>query len=191
MILERHRPRWNGDAAQVAGSQGERSGAPAAIAPGMRPTAVVSHVRCLVDDARWLPPLLMRAILGVTFVLTGWGKLHDLARVEAYFASLHIPAPTFHAPAIATLEFVGGILLLAGLGTRVVSVLLSGTMAVAIYAAIWPDADGITAVLGGIEAIYLAAFVQLAFGGAGAVSLDRLVTRIKPALSVAAPAAAA
>lgn len=157
----------------------------------MSSTALLSRVRSLVDDVRWLPPLVLRVVLGVTFLLTGWGKLHKLEQVEAYFASLHIPAPGFHAPAIAMIEFVGGILLLAGLGTRVVSVLLFGTMAVAIYTAIWPDADGITAVLGGIEAIYLAAFVQLAVTGAGAVSLDRLITRFKPTLSVAAPAAAA
>ena len=48
-----------------------------------------------------------------------------------------------------------------------------GVMAVAIYTAIWPDADGVTAVLGGVEAIYLAAFVHLAVNGGGAASLDR------------------
>lgn len=146
-------------------------------------TTLMNRIATLSARVRWLPPLLVRVVLGVTFVKTGWGKLHHLAQVEQYFRSLHIPAAGAQAPMIATIEFVGGLMLLAGLATRVVAALLVGVMAVAIYTAIWPDADGVIAVLGGIEAIYLAAFVHLAVSGGGAVSLDRALARFLPALA--------
>jgi putative oxidoreductase len=146
-------------------------------------TSLIARIDSLSDRVRWLPGLLLRLVLGVTFVKTGWGKLHHLDNVEQYFRSLHIPAPGIQAPMIATIEFVGGLLLIAGLATRIVAALLVGVMAVAIYTAIWPDADGVTAVLGGIEAIYLAAFVHLAVNGGGAASLDRLLGRYLPALA--------
>ncbi len=123
----------------------------------------------------WLPPLLIRGVLGVTFVLSGWGKLHNLDNVIQYFQSLGIPAAGVQAPLVATLELVGGILLIAGLATRVAAALLTAVMAVAIYTAIWPKAAGFTDVLGSIEAIYLVTFVYLAVHGAGAVSVDHLV----------------
>ena len=144
-------------------------------------TISMTRIRSLSIRARWLPPLLLRVVLGVTFAKAGWGKLHHLAQVEEYFRSLHIPAAGVQAPMIATIEFVGGLLLLAGLATRIVAALLVGVMAVALYTAIWPDADGVTAVLGGVEAIYLAAFVHLAVNGGGAASLDRALGRFVPA----------
>ena len=157
----------------------------------MSSPGLIPRIGSAIGRVQWLPPLILRIVLGVTFVLTGWGKLHHLDKVEQYFASLHIPAPGLQAPMIATIEFVGGLLLIAGLGTRIVSALLIGVMAVAIYTAIWPKADGITEVLGGIEAIYLAAFVQLAAIGAGAASLDRVITHYVPGLRVATPATTA
>ena len=151
-------------------------------------TTLMTRIATLSARVRWLPPLLMRVVLGVTFVKTGWGKLHHLPQVEQYFRALHIPAAGVQAPMIATIEFVGGLLLLAGLATRIVAALLVGVMAVAIYTAIWPDADGVAAVLGGVEAVYLAAFVHLAVSGGGAASLDRLAARHLPALAPASVA---
>lgn len=146
-------------------------------------TTLMKRIATLSGRVRWLPPLLLRVVLGVTFVKAGWGKLHHLPQVEQYFRSLHIPAAGVQAPMIAAIEFVGGLMLLAGLATRIVAALLVGVMAVAIYTAIWPDADGVAAVLGGVEAIYLAAFVHLAVNGAGAVSFDRALGRFLPALA--------
>lgn len=157
----------------------------------MSSNRILSRVSSISARVQWLPPLALRIVLGVTFTLTGWGKLHHLDKITAYFASLHIPAASIQAPMIATIELVGGLLLIAGLGTRVVSLLLMSTMAVAIYTAIWPHADGVTDVLGGIEAIYLAAFMHLAATGAGAVSLDRVVTHFVPTLRLTPPAVAA
>jgi putative oxidoreductase len=75
-------------------------------------------------------PLLLaaRLIWGWQFTLTGWGKLQHLSHVRDFFASLGIPAPGITAPAIATLEFVGGILLIVGLATRLTGLLLACNM---------------------------------------------------------------
>jgi putative oxidoreductase len=128
------------------------------------------------NSLAWLPPLLLRVVLGVTFLLTGWGKLHNLEQVTRFFDSLGIPGASVQAPFVATLEFVGGILILAGLGTRIAAIFLITVMAVAIATAIWPK-QSLTDVLGSIEAVYLAGFVYLAIAGAGALSLDRVAAR--------------
>lgn len=127
-----------------------------------------------------MPPLVLRVVLGVTFLTTGWGKLGNLDAITAYFDSLGIPGASVQAPFVAALELAGGILLLAGLGTRVVSLLLAGVMAVALATAIWPNVSGVRELLGTIEAVYLAAFLYLAVYGAGAVSIDQLLPVRRP-----------
>ena len=59
--------------------------------------------------------LAVRLYWGFQFAQTGWGKLHHLAKITGFFASLNIPFPGFNAPFIASLEFVGGILMMLGL----------------------------------------------------------------------------
>jgi putative oxidoreductase len=79
----------------------------------------------------WAGPLLVRVTLGLVFVTSGWGKLHALDNVSAYFGQLGIPAPGAQAVIVSVIEFVGGLLLIAGLTTRIVALLLVGVMAVA------------------------------------------------------------
>jgi putative oxidoreductase len=75
--------------------------------------------------------LLIRVYWGWQFAQSGWGRLHHLARATDFFASLHIPAPGPTVVFISCLEFVGGILLIAGLATRLVGLLLACDMIVA------------------------------------------------------------
>jgi putative oxidoreductase len=126
---------------------------------------------------RWLPPLLVRVVIGVAFVQTGWGKLEHLENFRAYFAQLGIPLAGVQAPLVAGLELAGGLLLVLGLGTRLAAVLLSGVMLVAMATAIWPGLERWHQLLGTVEAIYFSTFVYLAVHGAGAISLDTLVAR--------------
>jgi len=72
--------------------------------------------------------LLVRLYWGWQFMQTGWGKLHNLPHVQEFFASLGIPAPGLMAPAIASLEFFGGMLLILGLATRLTGFLLACNM---------------------------------------------------------------
>lgn len=131
----------------------------------------------LLHKLEWTGPLLVRLTLGLVFVTTGWGKLHSLEDVTRFFESLNIPAPGAQAVLVSTIEFVGGLLLIAGLGTRIASALLIGVMAVAIYTAKLPDLHGIVDLANTIEFTYLAMFVWLVVRGAGTASLDHAIAR--------------
>ena len=142
-------------------------------------TLALLHRRWLALCARlsFLPPLLSRVVIGVVFVHSGWGKLHHLDQVTRFFAGLGIPYPELQAPFVAGVELACGALVLAGLATRLAAAPLIGTMAVALATALLPKIDGISALFGLAEFLYLALLVQLAVGGAGAVSLDRWLAR--------------
>lgn len=136
-----------------------------------------SRIIQVSDRAReriaWLGPLVVRLAVGWTFMITGWGKLHDLEAVTEFFAELGIPAPAFNAYLVAVVEFAGGILVLAGALTRWASLPLIVVMAVAIWTAKWSEIQGVSDLLGTEEFMYLAAFVWLALAGGGAASVDR------------------
>jgi putative oxidoreductase len=144
------------------------------IAPLRR---IHSLVLAIASRLEWLPPLAARVAVGLVFVTAGWGKLQNLERVVEFFRSLGIPAPELQAPFVAAVELVGGLLLVAGLGTRFVAVPLAATMVVAIATALWPDLEGAVDLLGKSEFVYIVIFAWLAIAGAGAVSLDALVAR--------------
>jgi putative oxidoreductase len=123
------------------------------------------------------PALLARLVIGVIFVHSGWGKLHNLDQVIEFFTSLGIPAPQIQAPFVAGTELVCGALVLVGLGTRIFAVPLIGTMVVAIATALWPDIEGVNGLFATVEFCYIALLVQLIVYGPGAVSVDALVSR--------------
>ena len=52
--------------------------------------------------------LAVRLYWGWQFAQTGWGKLHNLAKITDFFASLNIPFPPASAHLVAGLEFIGG-----------------------------------------------------------------------------------
>jgi putative oxidoreductase len=138
---------------------------------------LLDRLRDTADKLAFLGPALARLTVGLVFIGTGWGKLHSLGDVTDFFASLHIPAPGFNARLAASTEFFGGILVLVGLGTRLVALPLAFTMVVAILTAKRGDITGLTALVGFEEWSYLVFFIWLALAGAGKLSLDHLVTR--------------
>src|ERR1700683_1942636 len=77
-------------------------------------------------------PLLLaiRLYWGWQFATDGWGKLHNLNRVGLYFETLNLPMPHQTALFVSIVEFVGGILLAVGLGTRLVALVLFINMTV-------------------------------------------------------------
>jgi len=78
-------------------------------------------------------PLLLaiRLYWGWQSVQDGWGKLTHLGRVTDFFASLHLPAPGATALFVSLVELVGGILFAAGIGSRLVSLILFVNMTMA------------------------------------------------------------
>jgi putative oxidoreductase len=137
--------------------------------------AVRDLIRNITARLQWLPPLCARLVLGVVFIQSGWGKLHDLAGTTENFAGWHIPFPHFNAVLASSTEFLGGCLILVGLGTRFAAVPLIVVMAVAIASAKWSRIEDWTDFFGFDEVAYAVMFLWLWVGGAGKVSLDYLV----------------
>lgn len=120
--------------------------------------------------------LLIRITMGWGFFLTGKGKLLNLDRTAGFFESLHLPLPKFQAVLAGSTEMFGGLLLLAGLGTRFISIPLAFTMVVA-YLTAHRDEAFLSLSDFTDQAPFpflMAALVTMAFG-AGNLSLDRLL----------------
>jgi len=139
------------------------------------------RIRELVDSitrrVAFLGPILARLCVGITFIGTGWGKLHSLDNVTKFFTELHIPAPALQAAFVSGVEFFGGILIILGLLTRLSSVMLAATMVVAILTAKLADIHDVNDLASSTEFAYLAIFAWLAVAGPGALSLDALIGR--------------
>ena len=88
--------------------------------------------------------LLVRLYWGWQFAQSGWGRLHHLDNATSFFASLGLPAPYFTVICISLLEFIGGLLLIIGLGSRVTGLLLAGDM-IGAYAL--ADREALTSIL--------------------------------------------
>jgi putative oxidoreductase len=131
----------------------------------------------VVDAIPWLPPLLVRIVIGSSFMLNGWGKLHNLGDVTEFFTSLHIPAPHFNAVLVAATECFGGALILIGFLTRLAAIPLMISMAVAILTAKLPKVEGFGDFVGLDELMYLLVFFWLAVAGAGKISVDYLLAK--------------
>jgi putative oxidoreductase len=123
--------------------------------------------------------LLVRLYWGLQFIQTGWGKLNNLQRTGEFFSSLELPAPHFTAAAIGCLEFVGGLLLFAGLFSRLVAIPLAIDMIAAYMLA---NRDALLSVISDPGKFYgadpytflFAATLVLIFGP-GSLSLDALL----------------
>ncbi len=128
----------------------------------------------LAHQLSWLGPLLARITVGVLFMSTGWGKIHNLAKVAAFFSELHIPAPALQATFISYLELIGGALVLVGLLARVAALPLIGSMTVALLTAKANEVHGLPDLFGLVEWTYLVLFAWIALAGPGRISLDYL-----------------
>jgi putative oxidoreductase len=125
----------------------------------------------------WLPPTLARITLGGVFLSSGWGKLHNLPKVIAFFTELGIPAPQFQAGMVATFELLCGALILMGLLTRLAVLPLIAIMVVALLTAKASEIQGPSDLFGLSEYLYVVLLVWLGVSGAGPLSVDRLLAR--------------
>lgn len=129
-------------------------------------------------------PLLlgMRLYWGWHFFLTGKGKLMNLDRTTEFFASLNIPMPKLNAMMAGSVECFGGLLLVLGLGSRLISVPLATTMVVAYLTAhieevkaIFSNPDGVVSAPPFL--FLLTSLIVLVFGP-GIFSLDSLISKL-------------
>ncbi len=82
----------------------------------------------------YLQPVLLMALrlyFGYGFMKAGLGKLQDPATTAGFFADWGVPLPTLNVYLAGTTECVGGLLLLLGVASRVVTIPLIFTMLVA------------------------------------------------------------
>jgi putative oxidoreductase len=125
--------------------------------------------------------LFVRLYWGYQIMQNGWGKLHNLAHVSEFFASLGLPAPGATATFVATFEFVGGILLIVGLASRLVGLMLAVDMFMAYVTA---DREALLSFFHDPGKFYVAdpytflfAGLLILIFGPGIVALDTLLER--------------
>jgi putative oxidoreductase len=125
--------------------------------------------------------LLIRLYWGWGFFQTGKGKLMDLDKVTQFFQSLGIPFPHEQAILAAATECVGGLLLLVGLASRLISVPLMILLTVAYLTA---DIDRVKMLFGdpdkfvtADEFLFLYLVVVVFAFGPGKFSIDWLLAR--------------
>jgi putative oxidoreductase len=125
--------------------------------------------------------LVVRLYWGWQLMQSGWGKLHHLDKVTDFFTSLNLPAPGVTAHFVSGLEFVGGLLLIVGLGSRLIGLILSVNMLVAYWTA---DRDALFAVFSDPGKFYnadpytfLFASAMVLVFGAGLFSVDALLKK--------------
>src|SRR5579862_3149110 len=125
--------------------------------------------------------LIMRLYWGWQFFGTGKGKLMNHEKVAGSFQSLHIPFPGFNAYLAGSTECIGGLLLLIGLGSRLVSLPLIFVLGIAYITAesealksFFNDPDKFT---GATPFLFLMACVMVLVFGPGKFSIDWLLAK--------------
>lgn len=125
----------------------------------------------------WAGILVLRIVVGYTFMLTGWGKLNNLDRIINYFESLGVANPKFMAPFVSSWECFGGLFIMLGFCSRICGGALAVVMTVAILSAKYSKIDSLATLFGFEEMTYFAVFTCLAIGGAGRASVDYWLER--------------
>jgi putative oxidoreductase len=116
---------------------------------------------------------------GAVFVLFGIGKFSDHGHEVESFESYGLPSPDAFVYLIGVLEIGGGLLLFAGLATRLVALALAGNMAGAIVVSGIGEGEVLPSLT--LAPALLLAMLFLIWTGSGLRSLDeRMRTRWSP-----------
>lgn len=120
----------------------------------------------------WLGPLVLRLFFGWFWLETGWAKLHHLDGFAQRFVEWGVPFPAVSAALSAGIDFVGGLLLMLGLFTRLTAAAMALNMAVAIALVVIRNVDGFNAFVELDEFLYILVFFWLVMAGPGKAALD-------------------
>ncbi|HWH61277.1 MAG TPA: DoxX family protein [Terriglobales bacterium] len=118
---------------------------------------------------------ILRIVVGIVFLVHGYQKLFHMGfhGVAGFFGHAGIPLPMVSAVIVTLVEFVGGIMLVAGIGVRIAAALNAVDMTVAVLFVHLKHGFG--AQNGGFEypLTLLAATLCLALSGGGMFSLKK------------------
>jgi putative oxidoreductase len=132
----------------------------------------------LLNKQEWIVQLLIRVFVGYFFMETGWAKLHNLDGFARRFASWGIPWPHFNAALSAYTEFIGGLLTIFGIGTRLVSILMIINILAAILKVNLMSVNNLDNFVELDEPLYALTYLWLLISGPGWVSVDYLISRV-------------
>jgi putative oxidoreductase len=124
-----------------------------------------------MDSLNKYIPLVSRILLGLIFVLAGFGKLMDPAGTAGYIASVGLPGVLVW-PTIA-LELLGGLAIIVGYQTRIVALALAAfcVVSAAIFHNNFADQSQMINFLKNLA--ITGGFLQLYLHGAGALAIDK------------------
>ena len=127
--------------------------------------------------------LVLRLMFGWELFQTGKGKLEHIDRFIDFLTHLHIPMPAANAYFVASLECIGGLLILLGLAARLIAIPLTVNFIVAYLTAdkeavvnFFKDQDAFTSAAPFL--FLLVSLIVLAFGP-GIFSLDEVIRRMR------------
>lgn len=133
------------------------------------------------DHFKHLLLLAVRLYWGISLSITGWGKFINHDHVTEFFRGLNIPLPALNAYLAASAECIGGALLAVGLASRLASLPVIFTMAIAYLTAHF---DSVRTIIENPDNFVsqspfnflLAALIVFSFGP-GAFSIDAILKR--------------
>lgn len=131
----------------------------------------------MLHAVRWLGPLVVRLSFGYFWLETGIAKVQNLDGFTQRFVGWGIPFPAFSAGMSAWTELLGGLLIMLGLFTRLVSIPMIINMTVAVTLVVSKNLMGLDDYVEADEIVYSLIFFWLLMAGPGKVSLDTLVAR--------------
>jgi putative oxidoreductase len=144
-------------------------------------------------------PLPLRILLGIAFMYHGAPKLfaEGHAGFQGMLGQLGVPLPALMSWVVAIVEFFGGIALIIGAATWLVSLLLAIEMLVAMFLVHLPHGFSFMQITGmtdkgpvfgmpgaEVNLLYLAGLLALFIGGAGPVSVDERVMKPESRMQV-------
>ena len=147
-----------------------------------RPPFLATHVRPSRFPARGKSRdtsekfrALLRVVVGFLFICHGASKLFGVLGGSMGSGKPAVLASLLGVSGI--IEFVGGILLFVGLGTRVTAFIMAGEMAVAYFKVHLPRGPWPLIHRGELPVVYCFLLLYLAFAGGGSYALDQWLLR--------------